>query len=389
VATPPLDGITVLDLASVGPGARAGRWLSDYGASVVMVGPVPRHGGVQLTPPVYAYSGHRDMRRILFDLKAPEGRDAFLRLAAGADVVIESFRPGVVGRLGVGYDDVRAVNPAIVYCSTSGYGQDGPYSQVAGHDINYLAFGGYLDCTERGPGGKPPVPGATVADSAGGGMQAVIAILAALVRRAATGEGEHLDVAVAEGVLSLMSLYVDEHLATGVEPGPGHNLLTGRYACYDTYRCADDRWVAVGAIEPHFYRNLCRLLDCERWAEHQFDDDVQGEVRADLAAAFARKPRDEWVAELAPADTCVSAVHTVAEVAADPYLTARGALVEAEEEGTGETFRQLGTLLAGTDKSRTRFTVRPPTTTDAAELLAGAGLGTDEIAELIERGAVA
>ncbi len=172
--------------------------------------------------------------------------------------MLESFRPGVVDRLGIGYDDVRAVNPAIVYCSTSGYGQTGPYATRAGHDINYLGLGGYLDCSERGPGNKPPLPGATVADAAGGGMQAAMAILAALVRRASTGEGAYLDVSIADGVLSLMALAVDEYLATGVVPGPGHSILTGRYACYDTYRCADDGWVAVGAIEPHFYANLCR-----------------------------------------------------------------------------------------------------------------------------------
>src|SRR2546422_5896834 len=133
-----LDDVFVLDLASVGPAARASRWLADYGATVVKVGPVPARGEVQIAPPFFAYSAHREMRRMLVDLKAPEGRDAFLRLAGQADVVIESFRPGVVNRLAIGYADVRAVNPAIVYCSTTGYGQDGPRSRWAGHDLNYL-----------------------------------------------------------------------------------------------------------------------------------------------------------------------------------------------------------------------------------------------------------
>src|SRR5918999_580280 len=141
-----LDGVTVLDFASVGPAARASRWLADYGATVVKVGPVPKHGEVQIAPAFFTYGGHRGMQRIRFDLKAPAGRDAFLRLAAGADVIIESFRPGVVDRLGVGYEDVREVNPRIVYCSTSGYGQEGPHAEWAGHDLNYLAVGGYLHC---------------------------------------------------------------------------------------------------------------------------------------------------------------------------------------------------------------------------------------------------
>lgn len=388
MTSPFLAGTTVLDLSSVGPAARTARTLSDYGATVIKVGPVPRHGGVQIVPPFFAYSGHRDMKRVLLDLKAPEGRDAFLALAAQADVVLESFRPGVVARLGVGYDDVRAVRPDIVYCSTSGFGQDGPYAGLAGHDVNYLAVAGFLDCSERADGGKPPLPGATVADSAGGGMHATLAILAALVGRANTGEGAYLDVAIAEGVLSMMSLYIDEYLATGVVPGPGHNLLTGRYACYDTYECADGRWVAVGAIEPHFYRNLCRLLDCERWADHQTDDDAQDAIRADFRAAFARKPRDEWVAELAPADTCVAPALTVPELVDDPQFAARGIVIEAEHPTAG-TFRQVGSLLAGTDKGRTRVSLRDATVTDTDELLAAAGLAPDAIASLRDQGAVA
>src|SRR5207237_2394902 len=162
-------------------------------------------------------------------VEAPGGREGFLRLADAADVVLESYRPGVVDRLGIGYDDVRARNPRIVYCSTTGYGQRGPRAAWAGHDLNYLATGGFLECSGRGPDGRPPIPGATVADSAGGGMHAVIAVLAALVHRGSTGEGAHLDVSAADGVLALMALAVDEYLAVEVVPGPGHGMLTGGY----------------------------------------------------------------------------------------------------------------------------------------------------------------
>jgi len=161
-----LDGVTVLDLASVGPAARASRWLADYGARVVKIGPVPDQQGVQIVPPFYAYSAHRSMHRALFNLRSTEGRDAFLRLADDADVVIESFRPGVVDRLGVGWEAVSARNPRAIYCSTTGFGQHGPHAHWAGHDLNYLAVGGYLDCTGPGPDGGPPIPGATIADSA-------------------------------------------------------------------------------------------------------------------------------------------------------------------------------------------------------------------------------
>jgi alpha-methylacyl-CoA racemase len=383
-----LHGITVLDLASVGPAARTSRWLADYGAAVVKVGPPPGQGGVQITPPFYAYGGHRGMRRALLDLKAPAGVDAFLRLASRADVVIESFRPGVMDRLGLGYSAVEAVNPRIVFCSTTGYGQDGPHAQWAGHDLNYLAAGGYLDCSGRDGGNGPALPGATIADSAGGGMHAAMAILAALVRRAATGEGAYLDVSVADGVVALMSLAIDEFLATGEVPGPRHGLLTGRYACYDVYECSDGRWLSVAAIEPRFWANLCRALECERWIDHQTDDAAQPAVREALRAAFATRDRDSWVATLGPADTCVAPVASIPEVVADPHLQARKVFVEAQRT-EGEPFRQVGWVLAGMDRDQPAPVVRDPATTDTDALLIEAGLDGPTIAALRSEGVVA
>ena len=282
---PHLAGVTVLDLSSVGPASRCSRILADYGATVIKVGPPPRKSGVQIQPPYWSYSAGRGMRRLQIDLKAPDGRAAFMRLAAKAQVVIESFRPGVAARMGIGWDDLRSVNERIIYCSTSGYGQDGPYARWAGHDLNYLAAGGYLAMSGRRADGGPALPGATVADSAAGGMHAAIAILAALVRVAATGEGEYLDVSVAAGVLWLMSLPIDQHLATGEQPAPGGDLLSGRYACYDVYAARDGKFLAVGAIEPAFFANLCNALGLERWIPHQLDDARQDEIRAEFRRA--------------------------------------------------------------------------------------------------------
>ena len=341
---PLLEGVTVLVLASVGPAARAARWLADWGTTVVEVGPIPRDRDLQITPPAHAYAAHRGMRRIMVDLQAENGRNAFLRLAAKADVVIESFRPGVVDRLGVGYEAVRVLNPGIVYCSTTGYGQTGPRSSWAGHDLNYLAVGGYLHCSGRDERGGPALPGATVADSAAGGLHAVAAVCAALVARAATGEGAHLDVSVADGVLALMSLVIDEHLAEGVQPGPREGLLTGRYAWYDLYQAGDGGWLAVAAIEPKFFANLCHILGCEQWIDRQYNDDVET-MRADFTAAFASRSRDDWVAELAPADACVSPVLDVPGVVADGQYGARGAFVEVTHPTSGR-LRQVGAPLA-------------------------------------------
>jgi len=379
---PLLEGVTVLNLASVGPAARAGRWLADYGAEVVNVGAVPARGTVQITPVFHAYGGHRGMRRILLDLKADRGRETLLRLAERADVVIESFRPGVTDRLGIGYEAVRTRNPKIVYCATTGFGQTGPSARWAGHDLDYLAVGGFLAAGEPGARGNPALPGATLADGAGGGMHAVIAILAALVK----GEGAYLDVSVADGVLSLMSLSVDEYLATGNEPGYRRSMTSGRFACYGTYPAGDGRWLAVAAIEPKFWANFCRLTGLEKWAAHQTDDAVQDQIRADIIAVLATRDRDTWVGLLSGSDTCVSPVLTVAELAEDAHYVSRNTFVEAVHPEHGE-LRQTAPLLAGTLRSELPY--RLPSGTHSAQLLLEAGFTDREIAELLEEGTVA
>lgn len=388
MSQPALQNIRVLDLASVGPGARASRTLADYGAEVIKIGAVPRAGAVQIVPPYYAYSGNRNMKRAMFDLKADAGREAFLGLADTADVIIESFRPGVVARLGIGYEDVKQRNPRIVYCSTSGFGQTGPRSQWAGHDINYLATSGFLDCTGRQADGRPALPGATVADIAAGGMQASMAIMAALLGRATSGVGSYLDVSIADGSFALMSLYVDEYLATGVEPGPGHYILTGRYACYEIYTCSDGKHISVGAIEGQFWRNLCELLELGEFADAQLDDDQQDQIRAALAQRFATRTRDEWVDILGAANTCVAPVNTVAEAVIDEQYVARGLVASAVSDTAGE-FLQSAPTWAGTVAPDGPYQIRDGAVSDTTELLAQLGVSESEIAELEESGAIA
>lgn len=340
----PLTDIIVLDLSTVGPASRCSSMLADLGADVVKV--APPAGSGRIIPQAHAYHGGRGTRRVELDLKTAGGRDELLAMAADADVVIESFRPGVADRLGIGADDVRAVAPRVIYASLTGYGQKGPLADWAGHDINYQAMAGMLAAQGRRADGRPALPGATVADSAGGGMHAALAICAALVRRAATGEGTTLDVAATDGCLELTSLMVDEHLATGRAARAGAGLLTGGSACYDIYTASDGRFVAVGAIEGKFFANLCRALGCEQWASSQHDPDRQDAIRADFAAAFVTRTRDEWVADLGPADCCVSAVLDIDEVAAHPYVTDRGLL--GQRSGLdGTPVQQLAPVLAG------------------------------------------
>ena len=351
-----LAGYTVLDLSTVGPASRCSSLLADLGADVLKVMRPPGRGGIE--PAWFSYGAGRGTRIVRLDLKSDDGRAAFLGLAAEADVVLDSYRPGVADRLGIGFEAVHRANPKIIYAALSGYGQHGPYAQYAGHDLNYLAIGGFFATQGRGTDGIPAMPGATVADSAGGGMQAVIAILAALIKRTDTGEGQFLDVSATDGVLSLMSLHLDEYLATGTEPTAGSALLTGRYACYGLYAAGDGGWLAVGAIEAQFFANLCERLGCEEWIPHQYDDDQQDAIRSALAAAFATRTRDEWTADLAAHDTCVTPVLSIAEVTRDSHLRARGAFSVVAHAEHGEV-EQVGPVVAGAHQPAAGFTAPP------------------------------
>lgn len=383
-----LAGVRILDLASVGPAARASSILADYGADIVKVAPVPRDAARQVVPVHYAYSAQRRTRRVQIDLKSDAGRDAFLILVDSADVVIESFRPGVLERLGLGYATLTARRPGIILCSTSGYGQTGPRAHEAGHDIDYQSLAGALAVSERAPGDKPGLPGATFADSAGGGMHAVIAIMAALLRRHTTGTAEHLDVSITDGVLNLTSLMVDERLATGAVPQPGHDVLSGRYACYGTYQCEDGRWVAVGAIEAKFFANLCRVLGHDDLAPLQYDDEAQARVRATITSTFASRTREEWLAVFDGVDACVAPVLGIDEVVHDPQHVERGIVVQAHHPVHG-TFDQLAPMLAGQDPITGTIDVPDVTVTDTDAVFAEAGATPEQIAALRDEGVIA
>ena len=247
---------------------------------------------------------------------------------------------------------------------------------------------GYVHCSGRDAGGAPALPGATVADIAAGGMHAAMAIMAALLRRERTGGGEYLDVSVADGAIGMMSLYADEHLATGAEPGPGHYILTGRYACYGVYACADGRILSVAAIEHVFWANLCRELGLERYVDAQTDDAAQDEIRAAIAAVLASADRDEWVRRLGPADCCVAPVNSVSEAVADEQYRSRGVVVKAEHPTEG-TIEQVAPVWAGAEALGDPCELPDLTRTHTCELLTEAGYDEDRIAELAASGVIA
>ncbi len=382
-----LQGLTILDLASVGPAARASRILADYGMNVIKVAPVAAKGAKQIDPVFHAYGAGRGMKKIRVDLKSEQGREVIYKLAATVDVVMESYRPGVASRLGVGYDDIVKVNPSIVYCSTSGYGQDGPYAQWAGHDINYLALGGFLACSGRDGEGRPAIPGATVADSAGGGMHAAMAIISALLNRFRKNEGAYLDVAATDGVLSLMSLYLDQYTATGVETRPNETVLTGGYAWYGVYNTKEGGAISVGAIEPHFFKNLCRLLELEQYNDCQYDRSMQDEMKTAFQGKFLTGTRDEWTDLLAAENTCVAPVLSIAEVVEDEHLVSRNSFMKAVHPEQGE-FSQLAPILAGCEREQMPHKVQAAGVTNTDEVLRDAGFNEEDITRLKNSGGV-
>lgn len=382
-----LKDLIVLDLASVGPAARASRLLADFGMQVIKVAPVSAQGAKQVDPVFHAYGAGRGTRRMRVDLKSANGRRLIRHLASCVDVVIESYRPGVAARLGVGHEELCAINPRLVYCSTSGYGQDGPYANWVGHDINYQAMSGILACTALDENGVPALPGATVADGAGGGMHAALSILAALLERNHSGRGKYLDVSITDGMLNLTSLYIDQYLATGETTASGSGVLTGKYAWYGIYATADGKFISVGAIENHFFRKLCQLLELDQFADQQYDAAAQPAMREAFRSRFLSRSRDEWVSLLAAADTCIAPVLTVEEVCADPHLRSRGNFITANHFERGQ-FEQLGPVLAGSEHPATEHAVRPSGITDTDEILRSAALSNEEINRLRAEGCI-
>jgi len=323
----PLDGLVVLDLSRLLPGAAATMQLANFGAEVIKIEEPERGDYGRWLPPYLEGEGsvfhmvNRGKKSVALDLKNDGGREAFLKLAATADVVVESFRPGTMQRLGLGYETLRALNQRIVYVSITGYGQEGPWAPLAGHDINYMALGGALDLNRAGDG-TPAIPGIQVADLAGGAMQAVTGILLALAARAKTGHGQAVDVSMVDGVAWLLPVALGLHAAKGATPSPGDGVLTGRYACYRLYQAADGRWIAVGALEPKFWQALCRALGCDQFAADQFAEGPRREeIIAELARIFRTRPAEEWFELLRPADVCVTPVRDVAAVAAQYGLS--------------------------------------------------------------------
>lgn len=378
-----LAGLRVLDLTRLLPGAFCTMLLADRGADVIKVEEPGTGDYTRWFPPLVDGQGvifnslNRNKRGITLNLKSAEGRDLFKRLVATADAVVEGNRPGVMDRLGLGWEVLRALRPGLVLCSITGYGQDGPFAQRAGHDLNYMATAGALSLNAA-PGRAPHPLAVQVADIGAGGVGAAAAILSALLAVARGGEGQHLDVSMLDGALSWLAMPMAEAHAGGEEPAAGRTRLTGRYPCYRVYECADGRFLSVGALEPKFWQALVDALDRPDLLDRHLDDSP--EAHAELEAVFRARTRDDWAARLDGLDVCVEPVLEVGEVEAHPQVSARGLV---RREATGTELAPAVPLPAGW-----RRLDPPGLGAHNAEVLGEVGVDAARLAELAAAGVV-
>ncbi len=396
-----LEGIKVLDFCRNAPGMFTTMILADMGADVLMVErPMDEAraayerivAGIETPEDERRHASfnslQRNKRSIALNLKKPEALEIFRQLAADADVVVEGFRPGVVNRLGVGYEQVKEINPRAVYCSVSGYGQAGPYSQMAGHDINYISFAGALGLIGDSPDGKPAIPLNLIADYAGGGLCGAVGILAALMAREKTGRGQYVDIAMTEGVLYMLCGMIADAFSQGYKPSRGSARLNGGSPYYNVYRTADGKYFSVAAIEPWFWENLCRTIGRGDLIPHQTAGDAKrAEIAETLKETFLTKTRDEWFDALREANISVGKVYDLDEALEDPQFLARGMVVELEASGVPDgKARQPGIPF---HLSETPGEVRFPgsvTGQHTAEVLSALGYDSGRIAALKAKG---
>lgn len=392
-----LDGVKIIDLSRMAPGPFCTMVLGDLGADVIRV---EEPGGGRMARERAGDSSdeaavrrraafnalNRNKRSVALNLKDPAAQAVLRRLAESADVFVEGFRPGVVSRLGCDYDTLSAVNPRLVYCSISGYGQDGPYANLVGHDINYISVGGALGAIGQA-GGAPVIPYNIIADYAGGGFHAAAAILAALMARERTGKGQRVDVAMSDGVAYMLAALMSEYFAAGAIPKRGEASLNGGAPYYNIYRCRDGRYLSVGCIEPWFWSTLCRAIGREDLIDGQFDPDRAAHVKRELAAVFETRDREDWWRELSAIDNiAVAKVYDIDEAVSDPQNIHRRMIIEAGEID-GETVRQVGIAPKLSDTPGSVRALGATVGQHTDQILTELGISQEEIARMRESGA--
>jgi alpha-methylacyl-CoA racemase len=394
-----LADIRVLDLTRLLPGGFCSLLLADLGADVIKVEDTGMGDYIRWAPPFYGddeqqglgtrsalyLALNRGKRSIRLDLKSDAGREAFLRLARETDVVLEGFRPGVLDRLGCGYEALREANPGIVYCAITGYGQTGPHTQRAGHDMNYLGLNGLLGLTGE-PGGRPIQSAGQIADLGGGAMMAAFGVLAALRERERSGEGQLVDVSMTDGALSWLAMVAAQYLCDGQLPERGRGSLTGGFACYLPYEAADG-WVTCGALEPKFWRNFCEGVGRPELIEKQFVAPGT-DAWKEIATIFKARTREEWRAFNDEHDAMIEPVLDLDEALGSELVKAREMVIEMEQPELGPV-RLLGAPVKFSRTPAEPTRPAPALGQHTQDVLREAGLGEDEVADLIDSGAAA
>ncbi len=398
-----LEGVKILDLSGLVPGVLCTMILGDMGAEVIkvespipspLVGGGPSPKGEEMREDAAYFALNRNKKSIGLNLKSEAGRQVFYRLAQQADVIIEGYRPGAVKRLGIDYDTINKMNPKIIYCSLSGYGQDGPYRTFPGHDINYISMAGVLGLI--GPREGPPViPLNLVADFAGASLYAAIGILVALIARNKTNRGQYLDLAFIDGAIALMTFFTNGYFLNNTVPKRGETVLHGAYPYYGVYETKDGEYITIGCIEPHFWENLCRFLGREDYIPYQFtvehflckpEDKKWEEIHSYLKQTFLTKPRDEWFELLIQNDIPAGKVYTMDEVFADPQVLHRQMVLEVEHPTLGK-IKQVGIAPKLSDTPGKVRTLAPLLGEHTDKILQELGYSQKEIESLRQEGA--
>lgn len=384
----PLDGIKVLDLTRYLPGPFATQILADFGAEVIKIEETAGELGRYL-PPFKGGLGtrfcsvNRNKKSITLDLKSDRGKEIFRKLASGADIIIEQFRPGVMDKMGLGYNSLKTGNEGLIYCSLTGYGLSGPWFDRAGHDINYLNTAGVSALT-AGRDGVPVMSSVQIADVAGGSLFAVIGMLLALFHRSRSGKGQLCDIAMMDGALSLLSYTVGEWCGKGSVPETGREFLTGGFAMYNTYRCGDGKYVGLGAIEGKFWSGFCKKIGRDDLINSQFDIAKQEEMISDINSIMLWKSRDQWVEFFAGSDICFTPVLDLDEVAEHEQVKAREMLIKIMNfRGSGEELVVTGNPVKLSDTPCEIILEFPDTGGDAVKILTDAGYTEDEVNEFV------